>query len=433
MSIAVRVAEPTEPMPVIPAGPPVAPEVAAAARPLPSAPETGAPAQAAPSESPSAAPAPRAARLDWIDMSRAVAVVAVVLFHASIGHYYGLDHAESGVVAWWDRINQIITTVRMPLLFTISGMLAAGKIRRGFRGGKAIEAAVTNYYLYAVWLLMFGGMLLLAGDRPVPFRVDSLGTYLREFYLPNSPLWYVFALALYITAFTALRRVHPAVVLGGLLGVHLLATQLFTLESPLWTRGLTFALYFGLGVYGKSVMTQVATRPILGAIAAGGAYLAYQRLGMTKLMSLNIPSLDDALLVVALYVLAGLAMIGAMGMLARVEPYARVGRFVGRHTLGIYVLHIPVIVVIDLGAFGPFGTLRDLVATNPLVDVTYPLLITAIIVPICIACQMLAPKVGLGALFAMPAGLRAWVSSARERLVELRPGAELSAARRASA
>ncbi len=449
MSIAVRVAQPTEPLPVIPAAPAVDARPPAALAPVatpgavPDVPAVGAPADptsgptsgpATGSESDTGHPAPGATapRLDWIDMSRAVAVIAVVLFHASIGHYYALDHAEDGVVAWWDRINQIITTVRMPLLFTISGMLAAGKIRRGFRGGKAIEAAVTNYYLYAVWLLAFGGMLLLAGDRPVPFRVDSLGTYLREFYLPNSPLWYVFALALYITGFTALRRVHPAVVLGGLLGGHLLATQLFTLESPLWTRGLSFAIYFGLGVYGKSVMTQVATRPILAAIAAGGAYLVYQRLGMTKLMSLAIPSLDDALLVMALYVLAGLAMIGAMGLLARVEPYARIGRFVGRHTLGIYVLHIPVIVVIDLGGFGPFGTLRDLVATNPLVDITYPVLITAIIVPICIACQMLAPKVGLGALFAMPAGLRAWVASARERLVELRPQAELSAARRAS-
>lgn len=374
----------------------------------------------------------RAARLDWIDMARAVAVVAVVLFHASIGHYYGLAHAEPGVVAWWDRINQIVTTVRMPLLFTISGMLAAGKIRRGFRGGKAIEAAVTNYYLYAVWLLVFGAMLLLAGDRPVPFQVEDLGTYLREFYLPNSPLWYVFALALYIVGFTALRRVHPAIVLGALAAVHLVSTQLYTLESPLWTRGLSFALYFGLGVYGKRVMTEFAARPILAAIAAGAAYLAYQQLGMTKLMSLQVPPLSDALLVMALYVLAGLAMIGATGMLARVRPYAAVGRFVGKHTLGIYVLHIPVIVVIDLTAAGPLGTLRDLAATNSVVDVLYPLLITAVIVPICITAQMLAPKVGLGALFAMPEPIRAWIESARAQLVELRPRVALSAARRAS-
>lgn len=372
-------------------------------------------------------------RLDWVDMSRGVAVVAVVLFHASIGHYYGMTHSEPGVVAWWDRVNQIITTVRMPLLFTISGMLAAGKIRRGFRGGRALEAAVTNYYLYAVWLLAFGLMLLLAGDRTVPFQVDALSTYLREFYQPNSPLWYVFALAVYIVGFTALRRVHAGIVLGGLLAVHLLSTQLFTLESPLWTRGLSFAIYFGFGVYGGRIMRQFAARPIFAALAAGGAYLAYQHLGMTRLMTLSTPALSDAMWVLALYVFSGLTMIGATGMLARVGAYAAVGRFVGRHTLGIYVLHIPVIVVIDLGAFGPFGLLRDLVATTPWIDVLYPMLITLIIVPICIALQMLAPKIGLRFLFEMPAPIRDTVESMRVQFGERRPVDALEQARKGSA
>lgn len=387
-------------------------------------------AAAAPPATPAQPDSATAARLDWVDMARAGAVVAVVLFHACIGHYWAMDHAKAGAIPWWDRVNQIVTAVRMPLLFTISGMLAAGKIRRGFRRGKAIEAAVTNYYLYVVWLLVFGGMLLLAGDRPVPFQVDTLSTYLREFYLPNSPLWYVFALALYILGFTALRRVPGGLVLGVLLGVHLVATQLYTLESPLWTRGLSFALYFGLGVYGRRIMRAVATRPILAAVAAAGAYLVYQQIGMSTLMSLQVPTLGDAALTMALYVFAGLAMVGITGLLARVRPYASVGRAVGRRTLGIYVLHIPVIVVIDLTAWGPFGALRDLAATSPTVDTIYPLLITACVVPICMACQDLAPRLGLGFLFEAPGWLRENVESARTRLIEARPVQALDEARR---
>lgn len=389
---------------------------------------------AASSASPaSPAAAAPASRMDWVDMARAGAVVAVVLFHACIGHYWAMDHAKVDAIAWWDRVNQIVTAVRMPLLFTISGMLAAGKISRGFRRGKAIEAAVTNYYLYVVWLLVFGGMLLLAGDRPVPFQVDALSTYLREFYLPNSPLWYVFALALYILGFTALRRVPAAVVLSALLGLHLVATQLYTLESPLWTRGLSFALFFGLGVYGRPIMRAVASRPILAAAAAAGAYLVYQQLGMSALMSLKVPSLRDAALTMGLYVFAGLAMIGITGLLARVRPYAVLGRAVGRRTLGIYVLHIPVIVVINLSAWGPFGVLRDLAATSTTIDTLYPLLITACIVPICMACQDLAPRIGLGFLFEAPSWLRESVESARTRLVEARPVGALDEARRVTA
>ncbi len=381
-----------------------------------------------------AAGAPKPGRLDWVDMSRAVAVVAVVLFHASIGHFYTMSHSQEGVVAWWDRVNQIITAVRMPLLFTISGMLAAGKIRRGFRQGKAIEAAVTNYYLYAVWLLIYGGLLLfaLAHSWTVPFQFDSLSGYLREFYVPNTPLWYVFALGIYIVLFTALRRISPAIILTGLLALHIGATQLYTLESPLWTRGLTFALYFGLGVYGKRIMQEFAARPVLAALAAGASYLIYQQIGMSSLMSLQLPSLQTAGLTVALYVCAGLAMVGITGMLARVALYARLGRAIGKRTLSIYVLHIPVIVIINLSAFGPFGVLRELAATTPWLDTVYPLLITALIVPICMACQDVAPRVKLGFLFALPARLRTSIESARLRLVEARPQNALAQARRAT-
>ena len=222
-------------------------------------------------------------------------------------------------------------------------------------------------------------------------------------------------------------------VLSALLGVHLVATQLYTLESPLWTRGLSFALYFGLGVYGTQIMRAVAAQPILGAVAAAGASLVYQQIGMSSLMSLQVPSLGDAALTMALYVFAGLAMIGITGLLARVAPYAALGRAVGRRTLGIYVLHIPVIVVIDLTAWGPFGALRDLAATSTTIDTIYPLLITACIVPICMACQDLAPRIGLGFLFEAPGWLRESVESARTRLVEARPVDALEDARRVTA
>ena len=77
----------------------------------------------------------------------------------------------------------------------------------------------------------------------------------------------------------------------------------------------------------------------------------------------------------------------------------------------------------------PFGALRDLAATSPTLDTLYPLLITAVIVPICMACQEVAPRVGLGFLFAAPAWLRDSVESARTRLVEARPTRALEQAR----
>ena len=109
-------------------------------------------------------------RLAWLDAARALAIVGVVLLHVSIGHFYGLPHADDWVLPRWDRINQVVAVVRMPLLFVVSGMLAAGKIRRGFTRGNAILSAVTNYYLYLVWLAVYGVLFLASGPIVVPFQ-----------------------------------------------------------------------------------------------------------------------------------------------------------------------------------------------------------------------------------------------------------------------
>lgn len=365
------------------------------------------------------APAPRgigatsSQRLEWVDLARGFAVAAVVLFHLCIGHYWAMEHSAPKVIAWWDRVNQIITVVRMPLLFTLSGMLAAGKIRRGFRRGTTLEASATNYYLFVVWTLIYGVLLLVAGDTPVPFAMDSFGTYVRQFYAPNTPLWYIFALALYLVVFTAARRVSPAAVLSVLLMLHLATTQTYTLESPLWTRGLLYAVYFGLGVYGGRLMRAVAATPALGALFTGLAYLLYQHIGMTRLMSLEVPDVDDALVLMGLYVCAGLAVVGAAGLVCRAQPYRRVGRAVGSHTLGIYVMHVPVIVVLDLLVRGPLNSVGAAVATQPRLDVAYPVLATVVVVATCMTLEKLLVRLGLGWAFALPEPVRAYLARLR--------------------
>ncbi|MET4588832.1 acyltransferase family protein [Arthrobacter sp. 754] len=94
-------------------------------------------------------------RIEWIDAARGLCVIAVVLFHVGYWHFLKFEHAGSIAFPLWETVAIALGSVRMPLLLAVSGMLAASKIRNGFGNGKALSASLTNYYLYAVWLLVY--------------------------------------------------------------------------------------------------------------------------------------------------------------------------------------------------------------------------------------------------------------------------------------
>jgi len=213
-----------------------------------------------------------------------------------------------------------------------------------------------------------------------------------------------------------LRRFPAPVVLGGLAVLYLAATQRFTLESPLWTRGLTYALFFGVGVYGGRAMRVVARMPVAAAAASGVAYLLYQGIGMSALMSLQIPSPWLAARIAALYVAAALAAVGAAGILARVRPYRAAGEFLGRRTLGVYVLHIPLIVALDLASRGVLAPAYDRLATMPRLDAVYPFLATALVVGSALVVETVLRRCGLGFLFELPQPVQDRVETFRATL-----------------
>ncbi len=405
-----------------------------ARRAAPAAAPSSAPTYAAATTTTPAAPGQPAAsgRVAWIDMSRGLAVVLVVLFHVTIGHYYLMDWADYSVIARWDRINQLLSVIRLPLLFALSGMLAAGKIRRGFRGGRAIEGALANYYLYAVWLGLYGlFVLLIPGDYPAPHKVGSFDQWIVQLWVPNTYLWYVFALAIYLVAFTALRRVPAWAVLGGLYLLHVAAAAAWTVESPLWTRSITYALLFGMGVYGGRALAYMASRPLATLATGLLSYGVYQFIGMTRLMSPSTMNALETTVLLTLYTLLGLTAVGIMGILARVPGYARVGSYLGQRTLGIYVLHIPMSTLLSLSLLGPLAGIGAVVAPNHALQVAYPVLSSVVVVLACIAAELAIRRTRAGqALFGLPAALAELCAAARATLNAPSPVIRFGYARR---
>lgn len=396
--------------------------VRVAARPgeSPAAPATPAatPAPLAPGGSRLGTPAPAPAatrpapRLAWVDAARGGAVVAVVLLHLSIGHFYQLPHDDRFVVPVWDRVNQIVGAVRMPLLFLVSGLLASGKIRRGFRGGRALEATAANAYLYTVWVGLYALLALLAGGH-VPFAMTSWGHFASQFVRPETPLWFIFALAVYVPVFTAVRRVPTVVVVGATAALHLWASMLYTVESPLWTRALVYVVFFAVGARAPDLVRVVAASPAWTFVAALAAGLAFDALTLQALMSVERPDLHQAVLTMALFAAGAIAAIGLSALMCRVRAYRNVATWVGQRTLGIYILHIPLILVLDALLTGPAAGLATLARATLALDYAYPLLATAVIILACVGIETALTRAGAGFLFALPAPLRQLAERAR--------------------
>lgn len=225
---------------------------------------------------------PSRPRLVWVDGARGVAVILVVLLHVTIGSWYLQPWVSHPVTGEWDRINQILSLVRLPLLFAVSGFLASSRVREGLTL-RTMKSAVSNYWTYLVWLLLFGGFILaLPKSYPAPHRVASWDLWAEQVVLPNTYLWYVGAIAvmLLFLALLSTLRVPPAAVLMGALGLHLWASCVWGAEAPLWTRGVVYLLFFALGAHGRRVLKGLLELPstpplyplgILGPLAPGGA------------------------------------------------------------------------------------------------------------------------------------------------------------------
>ncbi|MDO5627692.1 MAG: acyltransferase [Mobilicoccus sp.] len=346
-------------------------------------------------------------RLEWIDAARGLAVAAVVLLHVSIGHFYGLPHADENVLPIWDRINQIVGLIRMPLLFVVSGMLAAGKIRRGFSRGNAVLSAATNYYLYLVWLLVYGLFFVLSGDVHLPFNPASFGDYAIQVFVPQTPLWFVFCLAAYVVVFTSLRRVPPSVIVASTVLISLVAATTWDVTSPLWTRGILYVAFFAFGVYGKDALLRFAPRPWVFLVSATAAFLLFHLVTLEVIMTPEPLTWAQAPVQLALELFASIAGLSGTVLLCHLAVWRRAGSWTGRHTLAIYVMHVPVILAVQLPVrFGMFPLIPHLTGTYAWFAWLYPLLLTAVVIIVCVWLEKLLTAIHLDYLFRLPSRYR---------------------------
>ena len=331
-----------------------------------------------------------AARLGWADIAKGASIVLVVLHHTTTKQYdLSVPAALAPVADGWTTLTHALKPVRMPLFFLVSGFFAANGVHRPWP--RVTRRIATSAYLYVVWLLLLAAFTLWERELPMN-RTQNLGELALDLVYASTGLWFLYAMIVYFVV-TKLTSALPAgLVLTAATGVAV-AGALSPIEETNRVSVLLHLVFFVLGARFPDLVRAAAGWRAIGAlpILALGFVVASVLVGF-----LGLPAGIDVLVLSVLGLPAGVLLAVRA---SRAPRTAAAVAWVGRRTLPVYVLHIPVLGVLHhLGlspALGPEWLALPLVTL-------YPLLVTTLVVAGALLTHAVLVRAGLGFLFQLP-------------------------------
>ncbi|MFY1574547.1 acyltransferase family protein [Verrucosispora sp. WMMD703] len=333
-------------------------------------------------------------RLTWVDVAKGGCILLVLLWHVIVKDYLQIDwRLDVPVLGAWGTFGELLLPMRMPLFFTISGMLAATAVQPPWRS-VARPRAARFLYLYGVWLMIHTAVLALAPDFPTD-RASDLGGLLAQLTVTPSNLWYLYALALYFVLAKALRRCHPAVLLVAA-GTLSAVAAAGLLDTPGNRGGLYQNLVFFLaGLHLRGHVLRFADAVTGRRLLLAGAAYAVALAAVAATGTARLPGV--APLVSVLAVLFGIAVAVRLARRPVVgEPLAALGR----QTLPIYVLHMPVLALLHRLIAEPIAGLDEPVRFA--LALGFPFSLTVAVLAISLGLHRLLLAVRASWLFDLP-------------------------------
>ncbi|WFE44850.1 acyltransferase [Verrucosispora sp. WMMD1129] len=342
------------------------------------------------------APVSAGTRLTWVDVAKGGCILLVLLWHVIVKDYLQIDwRLDVPVLGAWGTFGELLLPMRMPLFFTISGMLAATAVQRPWRS-VARPRAARFLYLYGVWLVIHTAVLALAPDFPTD-RASDLGGLLAQLTVTPSNLWYLYALALYFVLAKALRRCHPAVLLVAA-GTLSAVAAAGLVDTPGNRGGLYQNLVFFLaGLHLRGYVLRFADAVTGRRLLLAGAAYAVALAAVAATGTARLPGV--APLVSVLAVLFGIAVAVRLARRPVVgEPLAALGR----QTLPIYVLHMPVLALLHRLIAEPIAGLDEPVRFA--LALGFPFSLTVALLAISLGLHRLLLAARASWLFDLPVG-----------------------------
>lgn len=326
-------------------------------------------------------------RLDWVDAAKAISIVLVVLTHAQV------ELAFIGVHAVWSDVAvDIFATMRMPLFFAASGLFAAKWMRAAWadlaHGKLAILVWVFLVWQPVVFVYKLAETLWLP-DQPENSVVDQIVKVAIAPLRPNGELWFLWALALFFVVARATTGL-PMWVRVGLPAVISLVWTSFTWALPENIERALGAGWLGVPAYYVFFIAAASFAPALLSWFSGirfpmvagliGLWIA----GTVLVKWVGLDGFGSRFVLSILGVGAGFAV-------ARLIARVAVIRWLGKHTLPVYVAHIAFIVAIVVTVY-QLGLAPALATVAPLA----PALLTAAAILATVALYAWLDRTRLG-------------------------------------
>jgi uncharacterized membrane protein YcfT len=283
----------------------------------------------------------------------------------------------------WGAAGELLLPLRMPLFFAISGFFAARAVNRPWRT-VARSRVAKFFYLYVLWLSVHTLVLSFFPG----FATEHAGSVLEfvaQLTITPTNLWYLFALAVYFVIAKLSRRLPFWIMLAAAFALS--ATASAGLVAVPGDRGGLYQnlLFFLAGIYGTSLVKRIAVEagwlrlalagvPYLGVLAVVDHFGLETAFGLWPVLSL----------------IAVVLGVTAASLVTRWERPAKAIASIGRRTLPIYVIHLPLVAVLDAVLHDPLSSLGP--AAQLVVAVLDPVVLVAAIVALCLLLQRILPS-----------------------------------------
>lgn len=332
---------------------------------------------------------PSSAREAWPDLARAVAIVLVVVFHARHSTWLiGFQNDQLADSVWWHS-GFILTPLRMPLFFIVSGMLSASSVGRPWRE-VSTKRVWNSVWLYSLWALIY--TVFIPTWPNLEASKDSASRQIIDYVTGNTPAWYLWALVVYFVIARFTRTIPAAPLLAAALILSAVASELEDyLDNP--PQLMLQSLFFFLaGCRFRDLVMQIGRQANVKRTLSFSAVLIF---------ALALHRMDVPFVFPGVGLAAVLFGINVMSVATRHSSIMRQwGGWLGARTLPIYVIHFLVLTgLLNLAAVALPVAWKSM----PYVALAAPLVLTILTVALSLILARLLPRLRLGWLLAMPA------------------------------